>query len=156
MIDHVNIVVADIERAAEFYSEVLGLTRGFEKTLEGAWIDKVTGVAGARALCVFMEAGRDGDGSPRTRIELLQFLTPAGAAFDLNSRPNTRGIRHLAFNVDDLEALISKLHAWDCEIVSEPVEVPFAVGTLGRKRLFYFYDPEGNLLEAAAYFRDEG
>lgn len=151
MIDHVNIVVADIERAVRFYSEVLGLTRGFEKTLEGAWIDRVTGVPAARAFCVFMEAGRESDGKPRTRLELLQFITPEGAAPAENSLPNTRGIRHLAFNVDDLDALIEKLHALNVEIVSEPVEVPFAVGSLGRKRLFYFYDPEGNLLEAAAY-----
>ena len=151
MIDHANIVVSDIERAAKFYGEVLNLSRGFEKTLEGAWIDRVTGVCGARALCVFMEAGRENDGTPRTRIELLQFLTPEGAALPENSRPNTRGIRHIAFTVEDLEALIEKLRAWNVEIVSEPVEVPFAVGSLGRKRLFYFYDPEGNLLEAAAY-----
>jgi catechol 2,3-dioxygenase-like lactoylglutathione lyase family enzyme len=151
MIDHVNIVVEDIERAARFYSDVLGLTRGFEKTLEGAWIDKVTGVPGARALCVFMEAPRDANSSSPTRIELLQFLAPAGASFNLNRVPSTHGIRHIAFNVDDLEALIEKLRTWNVEIVSEPVEVPFAVGNLGRKCLFYFYDPEGNLLEAAAY-----
>lgn len=146
MIDHVNIVVEDIERAARFYGEVLGFVRGFEKTLEGAWIDKVTGVKGAKALCVFMESGNG-----QTRIELLQFLAPVGDAFDGNKWPNTRGIRHIAFNVDDLDNLIEKLRAWPVEIVSEPVEVPFAVGNLGRKRLFYFYDPEGNLLEAAAY-----
>jgi catechol 2,3-dioxygenase-like lactoylglutathione lyase family enzyme len=151
MIDHVNIVVEDIERAVRFYSEVLGLKRGFEKTLEGAWIDKVTGVPGAKALCVFMEAPHGEDESPKTRIELLQFLAPDGASFPENSRPNTRGIRHLAFNVDGLEELMVRLREWDVEIVSEPVEVPFAVGNLGRKRLFYFYDPEGNLLEAASY-----
>jgi catechol 2,3-dioxygenase-like lactoylglutathione lyase family enzyme len=146
MIDHVNIVVADIERAARFYGEVLGLSRGFEKTLEGAWIDEVTGVCGARALCVFMESG-----AGQTRIELLQFLSPAGAVCTQNSVPNTRGIRHIAFTVDDLDSLLEKLRAWGVKIVSEPIEVPFAVGALGRKRLFYFYDPEGNLLEAAAY-----
>lgn len=151
MIDHVNIVVDDIERAAQFYGEVLNLSRGFEKTLEGAWIDKVTGVAGAKALCVFMEAPRKANEPLKTRIELLQFLTPDGAVFAENSQPNTRGIRHIAFNVDDLEALIARLQNWGVEIISEPVEVPFAVGSLGRKRLFYFYDPEGNLLEAAAY-----
>jgi catechol 2,3-dioxygenase-like lactoylglutathione lyase family enzyme len=151
MIDHVNIVVADIERAATFYSDVLGLLRGFEKTLEGAWIDKVTGVVGARALCVFMEAPSAESNEPQTRIELLQFLAPDGTAFAENKIPSTRGIRHIAFTVGDLDALIEKLRAWNVEIVSEPVEVPFAVGTLGRKRLFYFYDPEGNLLEAAAY-----
>jgi len=155
MIDHVNIVVADIERAVRFYSEALGLTRGFEKLLEGAWIEKISSVPGARALCVFMEPPRDEDGDPftppLTRIELLQFLTPGGAAFAENRLPNTRGIRHIAFTVEDLDALIERLEKWDVEIVSEPVEVPFAVGALGRKRLFYFYDPEGNLLEAAAY-----
>ncbi len=86
MIDHVNIVVEDIERAARFYGDVLGLSRGFEKTLEGAWIDKVTGVSGARALCVFMEAPRGKNGEVKTRIELLQFLSPQGAAFELNRR----------------------------------------------------------------------
>ena len=149
MIDHVNIVVQDIERAARFYSEVLGFQRGFEKTLEGEWIDKVTGVSGARALCVFMEAPCS-ESESKTRLELLQFLTP-DSAVEQNRLPNTRGIRHIAFTVDDLDALIQKLHVWDIKIVSEPVEVPFAVGALGRKRLFYFYDPEGNLLEAAAY-----
>lgn len=151
MIDHVNIVVEDIERAAKFYGEVLGLTRGFEKTLEGAWIDEVTGVSGARAFCVFMEAPRLASESAKTRLELLQFLTPEGAAFDKNQLPNTRGIRHIAFTVENLDALIEKLRLWNVTIISEPVEVPFAVGSLGRKRLFYFYDPEGNLLEAAAY-----
>ena len=98
-----------------------------------------------------MEAGRDGDGAPKTRIELLQFLAPDGVAFPENSLPNTRGVRHIAFNVESLDEVIEKLRKWDVKIVSEPVEVPFAVGNLGRKRLFYFYDPEGNLLEAAAY-----
>ena len=146
MIDHVNIVVDDIERAAQFYGEVLGLVRGFEKTLEGAWIEKVTGISGARALCVFMEVP-----NAKTRLELLQFLTPQGTSFSQNKMPNARGIRHIAFTVDNLDALIENLQKWNVEIVSEPVEVPFAVGNLGRKRLFYFYDPEGNLLEAAAY-----
>lgn len=146
MIDHVNIVVQDIERAARFYGEVLGLTRGFEKTLEGRWIDEVTGVEGARALCVFMESG-----AGQTRIELLQFLVPQGSSLAENKWPHTRGIRHIAFTVNDLDSLVEKLHTWNIEIVSQPVEVPFAVGNLGRKRLFYFYDPEGNLLEAAAY-----
>jgi catechol 2,3-dioxygenase-like lactoylglutathione lyase family enzyme len=150
MIDHVNIVVADIERAARFYSEVLGFVRGFEKGLEGAWIEKVTGVSNAKALCVFMEAPQQ-ENESKTRLELLQFLTPNGATVQQNRLPNTRGIRHMAFTVDDLDSLLEKLRAWDVEIVSEPIEVPFAVGALGRKRLFYFYDPEGNLLEAAAY-----
>jgi hypothetical protein len=36
-------------------------------------------------------------------------------------------------------------------VISDPVEVPFRVGSLGAKRLFYFLDPDGVVLEAAAY-----
>ncbi len=145
-IDHVNIVVADVERSVRFYTEILGLQRGFEVMLEGDWIEAVTGLKGARAHCVFMEST-----DATVRLELLQYLSPSGADFDLNSLPNTQGIRHVAFLVDDLDALVARLRAAGVPLVSEPVEVPFAVGTMGRKRLFYFHDPDGTLLEAAAY-----
>ena len=36
-------------------------------------------------------------------------------------------------------------------LISDPVEVPFRVGSLGRKRLCYFHDPDGVVLEVAAY-----
>jgi catechol 2,3-dioxygenase-like lactoylglutathione lyase family enzyme len=144
-IDHINIVVADIERSVRFYSELLGLRRGFEVMLEGDWIERVTGIVGARAHCVFMESGEP------VRLELLQYLSPRGERLDPNSLPNTPGLRHLAFTVDDIDALTAKLRTAGVPLVSEPVEVPFAVGTMGRKRLCYFHDPDGTLLEVAAY-----
>ena len=145
-IDHVNIVVADMARSILFYSELLGLRRGFEVVLEGAWIEKVTSLTGAQAHCVFMETD---DAS--VRLELLQYLTPSGDALQVNSLPNTPGIRHVAFTVDDLDALVDRLQTAGVALISEPVVVPFAVGSMGRKRLCYFHDPDGTLLEAAAY-----
>lgn len=145
-IDHVNIVVRDLERSVRFYSELLGLRRGFEVTLEGAWIEEVTGLTGARAWCVFMETD-----DPSTRLELLQYLSPEGAALAENSLPHTPGLRHLAFTVDDLDDLVARLRAAGVALLSDPVTVPFQVGTLGRKRLCYFHDPDGTLVEVAAY-----
>lgn len=145
-IDHINIVVSDMERALAFYVDVLGLRRGFETTLEGSWIGTVTGMEGARARCVFVEPD---DGS--TRIELLQYETPEGTPVPMNSAPNTPGLRHAAFTVDDLDGFRARLEAAGVAFVSPPVEVPFAVGAMGRKRLCYFHDPDGTLLEAAAY-----
>ena len=145
-IDHVNLVVSDMERAIRFYSEVLGLRRGFEVILEGSWIDTVTGLSDARAHCVFMEPD---DSS--VRLELLQYFDPVGTTIDANSLPHTPGLRHLAFTVDDLDAVISRLRAQGVLPVSDPVEVPFSVGAMGRKRLCYFHDPDGTLLEIAAY-----
>jgi len=145
-IDHVNLVVTDMERAIRFYGEVLDLRRGFEVILEGAWIEVVTGLSGARAHCVFMETD---DSS--VRLELLQYFDPVGTNIDVNSLPHTPGLRHVAFTIDDLDAVIARLREKGVLPLSDPVEVPFAVGSMGRKRLCYFHDPDGTLLEIAAY-----
>jgi glyoxylase I family protein len=144
-LDHVNIVVNDMARAERFYGELLGLRRGFERVLEGEWIERVTGLPGARAHCVFYEPAAGG------RLELLQYLSPHGEPLTPNSFPYTPGIRHLAFEVDDLDALCERLRAAGVALVSAPVTVPFRVADAGRKRLCYFHDPEGVLLEVAEY-----
>lgn len=144
-LDHVNIVVTDMARAERFYGGVLGLRRGFERLLEGEWIERVTGLPGARAHCVFYEP--EGGG----RVELLQYLSPQGEPLPPNRLPHTPGLRHIAFEVEDLEALCDRLRAAGVALVSPPVEVPFRVADAGSKRLCYFHDPEGVLLEAAVY-----
>ena len=145
-IDHINIVVADMERSVWFYSTVLGLQRGFEVILEGEWIETVTGLPDVLAHCVFMESS-----DATVRLELLQYLMPTGEMLPSNRLPNTSGLRHLAFTVDNIDVLIERLREAGVLPISEPVTVPFMVGTMGRKRLFYFHDPDGTLLEAAAY-----
>jgi catechol 2,3-dioxygenase-like lactoylglutathione lyase family enzyme len=148
-IDHVNIVVADLERSIRFYEEFLGLRRGFERTLKGEWVERVTGLAGAHAECVFMD-----DSAGGARLELLHYRSPQGAALAPNSAPQTQGIRHLAFALDSpaaLSELAGRLRSAGWTVISDPVEVPFRVGSLGAKRLFYFLDPDGVVLEAAAY-----
>jgi catechol 2,3-dioxygenase-like lactoylglutathione lyase family enzyme len=151
-IDHINIVVSDMERSVRFYAELLGLRRGFETTLEGEWVERVTGLPGARAHCVFMETD-----DPTVRLELLQYLSPTGEGLAANRIPNTPGLRHLAFNLDDeatLNAVLGRLRDARVDVVSDPVVVPFRVANLGRKRLCYFYDPDGTVLELAAYGAD--
>ena len=144
-IDHVNIVVADLERAARFYESVFGLSRGFSATLEGAWIETVTAIPGARAACLFLHAP---DGS--ARLELICYEGNR-AQIGENSLPHTPGLRHLAFEVENIETTLQKAREWGIEPISASVEVPFRVGNLGAKRLVYFHDLDGTLLEAAAY-----
>ena len=127
-------------------------SRGFETTLEGEWVERVTGLPGACAHCVFMEAD-----DPTVRLELLQYLSPTGEGLAANRIPNTPGLRHLAFNLEDEAALLvvlERLRKAGVEVVSDPVVVPFRVASLGRKRLCYFYDPDGVVLELAAYGAD--
>lgn len=143
-IDHLNIVTTDLERAVAFYTGFLGLRRGFETVLEGEWIERVTGLSGVRARCVFLEGGGD------VRIELLQYESPEGAAEEPLS-PNAPGLRHFAIEVENLDSVVRRLKEAGVPLISGPVEVPFSVGHRGRKRLCYFRDPDGVLVEAAAY-----
>jgi catechol 2,3-dioxygenase-like lactoylglutathione lyase family enzyme len=145
-IDHLNIVVADLERSATFYEAVFGWQRGFSAVLEGPWIETVTGLKGVSATCLFLDNPSGG-----TRIELIRYDSPQGGEASLASQPNTLGVRHIAFEVEDMAGTLRKLRFLGREPISDPVEVPFKVGNLGKKYLCYFHDPDGTLLEIAAY-----
>lgn len=147
-IDHINIVVSDMERSLRFYTEVLGFRKTKEAQLEGAWIERFVGLSGVKAHAVFVVAP---GGEPR--IELLQYHAPAGVAWAENSRPNTIGLRHLALRVDDIAAMVAKLRAAGITMLSEPVRVPPGVvqHDAGEKTLVYFLDPDGVVLELAQY-----
>jgi catechol 2,3-dioxygenase-like lactoylglutathione lyase family enzyme len=143
-LDHLNLVVGDMDRAIAFYGGVLGMHQTFDVILEGDWIDSVTGLSGTRARCVFFEL----ENCP-VRLELLQYFSPAGTDVSPDS-PNTTGWRHIAFNIEDMDSWVRRLEDAGITFLSPPVTVPFPVG--GRiKRLCYFRDPENNLLELAEY-----
>jgi catechol 2,3-dioxygenase-like lactoylglutathione lyase family enzyme len=96
-VNHVNIVVADMERSLAFYVGLLGLRATFEIELEGAWIEEVTGLTGVSARCVFVQPAGGG-----ARFELLEYRRPASErARPADSVPSTIGLRHVAFEVDD-------------------------------------------------------
>ena len=145
MIDHINIVVADLERAAHFYETIFGFKRGFAAQLQGEWIETVTGLAGARADCLFLEAPGGG-----ARIELIRYDAPDVATAPA-SKPHERGLRHIAFQVEDIDATLTQVRDLGIVPFSAPVEVPFRVANLGAKRLAYFHDFDGSLVEVAAY-----
>lgn len=147
-IDHLNIVVTDMERSVRFYTELLGFRQTAEVHLEGDWIGRIVGLEGVKARAVFIEPPGGGP-----RIELLHYTTPAGSARPENSRANTLGLRHLAFRVEDIAAMAAKLRAAGVTLFSEPVRVPAGVVKFaaGDKTLVYFLDPDGVILELAEY-----
>lgn len=71
------------------------------------------------------------------QIELFSFENPVQRP----SRPEATGLRHLAFEVDNVEATIIKLK--DKGIVSEPVRTDEFTG----KKFSFFTDPDGLPLE---------
>ena len=147
-IDHLNIVVADLGRSVKFYTELLGFAKTHDVTMEGDWIEAIVGLRGVKGLVAFVELPGGGP-----RIELLQYVAPAGVALPENSQANTRGLRHIALRVDDIAGMTARLRAAGVTLFSDPVHVPAGVVKFaaGEKTLVYFLDPDGVILELAEY-----
>lgn len=71
------------------------------------------------------------------QIELFSFENPAPRP----SRPEAAGLRHLAFEVDDIESVIAELNAKGIE--TEPIRID----EFTAKQFTFFTDPDGLPLE---------
>jgi catechol 2,3-dioxygenase-like lactoylglutathione lyase family enzyme len=142
-IDHVNVVVEDLAAMASFYRDALHMRVAKEVTIRGPWIEALTGFERVEADVVYLEADSG------TGLELIRYRTPTGSRPAGLGDPNTPGIRHVAFRVEDLDAVVDSLKAAGAGSVTEMQKVPTAqVEFAGRqKRIVYCRDPEGNLLE---------
>ena len=147
-VDHINLVVSDLEKSVDFYTNLLGFKEVRRAHLEGDWIEKIVGLKDVKAEVAYIVAP---EGEPR--IELLWYSTPAGESARMNSQANTIGLRHIAFRVDDIQRSFQKLKDAGVTIISEPTTVPASVIShdMGRKTLCYFLDPDGVILEFAEY-----
>ncbi len=119
-IHHAAIICSDYAVSKRFYSEVLGL----------------------RIVAEHLRVERNSykldlalpDGS---QIELFSFPDPPPRV----SRPEARGLRHLAFEVPDVRAATEALEAHG--IAVEPIRVDEYTG----RRFTFFADPDGLPLE---------
>ena len=118
-IHHVAIIGSDYEKSKDFYVNKLGLPLVRE---------------------VYREARRDyiltllaGD----VEVELFIMENPPARV----TNPEARGLRHLAFRVEDIEPVVAELNAMGIE--TEPIRVdPYT-----SKRMTFFRDPDGLPLE---------
>ncbi len=133
-LNHITIVVKDVEKSKQFYKEILGFKPGFEKEISGEQYSKVTGYNGLRLKFAVLKIP-DSD----VIIELAQFINPA---IEINN-----DFRHIAFEVEDVDEMYKKLKELDVEIVSEPVLISGQSKGLDGKKFFYFKDLDGNLIE---------
>src|SRR4051812_43714224 len=115
--DHVSVVVDDLEAAKSFFVE-LGLELEGEAPIEGPWVDRVNGLDGVRVDIAMMRTP-DGHG----RLELTKFHTPAViSAEPQNALGNTLGLRSIMFAVDDIDATVTGLRASGAQLVGEVVQ----------------------------------
>jgi catechol 2,3-dioxygenase-like lactoylglutathione lyase family enzyme len=135
--NHVGIVVEDLAAATAFFVE-LGFELQGEGEVEGGWVDRVVGLEGVRAQIAMMQAP-DGHG----RVELAKFHAPSSPAGDRSAPANALGIRHLAFEVDDIDAVLAGLRARGTDLVGEVERYRDSY------RLCYVRGQEGIIVELA-------
>ena len=111
--EHVGIVVDDLAPAIEFFVE-LGLVLQGEGAVEGRWVDRVVGLEGVRVDFAMMQTP-GGNG----RLELVKFHSPSNQGDNRHAPANTPGIRHVAFAVEDIDAVVAGLRARGVELVGE-------------------------------------
>jgi catechol 2,3-dioxygenase-like lactoylglutathione lyase family enzyme len=112
--DHVGVVVDDLEAAIAFFAE-LGMELEGEMPVEGRWVDQVVGLDEVRVDIAMMRTP-DGHG----RLELTKFRTPAViSAQPEPAPPNTLGIRNVMFAVEDIEDVLARLRTHGAELVGD-------------------------------------
>ena len=136
--DHVSVVVDDLEAAIAFFSE-LGMVVEGVAPIEGPEVDRVNGLDGVRVDIAMMRTP-DGQG----RLELTKFHSPAAVrAEPENALGNTLGLRSVMFAVDDIDATVAALRAHGAGLVGDVVQYEDSY------RLCYVRGPEGIIVALA-------
>jgi glyoxylase I family protein len=119
-IHHISIICSDYEKSKAFYTGILGLEivrETFRKERQSFKLDlSLNGVY---------------------IVELFSFPSPPGRP----SRPEATGLRHLAFEVDNLENAIEILTR--SNIITEPIRTD----EMTNKRFTFFADPDNLPIE---------
>lgn len=119
-VHHIAIICSDYERSLEFYKKVLGFTVLAENYREDS-----------KSYKTDLALGND------YVIELFSFPSPPARP----TNPEAAGLRHLAFEVDDILAEAKELERLGIE--HEPIRIDKTTN----RRFMFFPDPDGLPLE---------
>lgn len=119
-IHHIAIICSDYQISKKFYTEILGL-----EIIREVYREERNSYKLDLAL------------NENYTIELFSFPDPPQRV----SQPEAAGLRHLAFEVNDLEEGIKELNSKN--ITTEPIRIDEFTG----KRFTFFSDPDGLPLE---------
>ena len=119
-VHHIAIICSDYGKSKHFYTEVLGL-------------EVIREVYREKRLSYKLDLALNG----RYIIELFSFPDPPKRG----SGPESTGLRHLAFEVEDIEAAVAELTGKGVQ--TEPVRIDEGTG----KKFTFFRDPDNLPLE---------
>jgi glyoxylase I family protein len=115
-VHHIAIICSDYQKSKHFYTQILGL-----KILREVYREQ------RNSYKLDLEVGN------QYQIELFSFPTPPARP----SRPEATGLRHLAFEVDNIDEAVQ--HINNMGVITEPIRIDEFTG----KRFTFFADPDG-------------
>jgi predicted enzyme related to lactoylglutathione lyase len=138
---HTNIIARDWKRLVRFYKDVFGCEpKGPERDMSGAWLDSVTSLRNAHLTGIHSRLPGYGDAGPTLEIFSYDELVYRGVPM-----ANQCGFAHIAFEVDDVDQALQAVIAAGGGAVGKTASKE--VDGVGRLRVVYARDPEGNIVE---------
>ena len=136
-VDHIGINVIDLSAVKDFFVE-FGFKVVGEMPMHGELVDRVTGLKGVRDDIVMLESP---DG--QINIELVKFHNPIDKDGIQPAASNRLGLRHITFQVEDVEGIVETLNQKGIELMGK-------LQTYGDSwRLCYVRGPEEIIIELA-------
>lgn len=139
-VDHLTIVVRDIESAKAFFAP-LGFVEAMSVVIRGEPFESYMGVPGIEAQHVTLVLE---NASPRTEIQLLKYLHPDPLPDPAIRDLHRIGFNHVCFAVDDIEAEVAKLRAAGFTTRND-------IMTFHARKLVFIDGPEGVTVELAQW-----
>lgn len=133
---HAGLVVPDLEKACTFYKDLLGIEEVSRFSWEpstGDFAAAVINLEGTAADAIML-AGEN------FNFELFQYSAPQQHGDPASRRPCDPGVRHIAFEFDDVHAACDRFKAGGGTLHNNPVDLGGTLAIYGR-------DPFGNIIE---------
>jgi catechol 2,3-dioxygenase-like lactoylglutathione lyase family enzyme len=137
---HTALSTPDADRLVAFYRDRFGFAIGFEFRWDerNAAFQRTHAARETRGRVVMLERGA-------ARLEIFEYEKPAPRPASEPPGNADHGIRHLAFEVKEIEREVARLRAAGVPFLSDPV----AQSTV---KVCYGRDPDGNLFELIEFF----
>ncbi|WP_225204646.1 VOC family protein [Novosphingobium huizhouense] len=151
-IQHVGVSVPDLDKAREFYIDLLGAEEvgpPFEWSAN-PFIDAVVGLKDSAARQFMCRLGN-------AHIEVFEYLAPRSAPQDPDQGVNRYGYTHFAVQVEDVQACYRRLLEAGIRVHTPPSMGGITVDEEGRKQGYaatYCRDFFGNVFEIMEIYSD--
>ena len=135
--NHTSFTVSNLDQTIPFYTDVLGFELLHRGPRDPDFTERVVGVPGAVIEVAYLQG-------PGHRLELIQYHAPK-ERLQLDSRPCDTGFAHIAFDVDDIDAVLSAAKQAGVEPIGPPQSLNAGPNKGGK--VVYTRDPDGITVE---------